>query len=425
MAFKTNIIDKCKQEVEFDIPYVELIPHFEKAYQKYKNKVNIPGFRKGKAPTSLIKKMYGEMIEQASLEDISNDVFKDYLKTNDIHNLGEGLLTDLDYNPGQAFKFKVKYEVKPEIESLSYKDMEITKPVYKIDEKMIEGEIDYLRSKHATYENSEKATDDDYVVTLDVQKLDDNGFSIIGESEKNVKFYLNDTHLNYELKSQLLNIASGEEKILTVRTEGKEKPEKYKAKTTKIEKIILPELNPEFFEKVYKHKIEDETHFREHINSDLENMYKNISEQELKNNIINELIKLNDVPVPDALVENVLNSYVDDIRNQNPKRELPANFNEEEFRKTRRVDAIVQVKWFLIRDKIIELEKIEVTDADITPLVEADASRYNLPVEKIKKLYDNNPDVKFKILDKKVIDYLITNSKIKEVVQSQESKITT
>ena len=58
-------------------------------------------------------------------------------------------------------------------------------------------------------------------------------------------------------------------------------------------------------------------------------------------------------------------SYIEDIKQQNPKRELPKDFDEEEFRKTKKTDAILQVKWYLIRDEIIKKEKIEVTDKDL------------------------------------------------------------
>jgi trigger factor len=422
MEFKTNTIDKVKQEVEFDIPYSELTPHFEKAFQKYKNKVSIPGFRKGKAPTSLIKKMYGEMIEQGSLEEVANDIFKNYLKDNKVEILGEGSLMDLDYKPGEAYKFKIQYEIRPEIENIKYQEFDVNKTVYPVDDHIIDDEIKYLRSKNSIYEEVEKADGDEFLVTLDVQKLDDAGIPVIGEHEKDVKFYLNDEQLHKELKDQIKGFQKDEERILTVTNEDKQ--EKFSAKATKIEKIILPELNPEFFNKVYKKEIKDEAEFRNGIKDDLEKIYLNMSEQEIKNNIISELIKINEIPVPDVLVENILNSYVDEIKAQHPKRDLPADFNEEEYRKTRRSDAILQVKWYLLRDKIVELEKIEVTDEDIEPLIEEDAKKYNIPADKLRNIYKQNADVKFRLLDKKLMDFLMQKANIKEVVHTHEHKVT-
>lgn len=423
MEFKVNNLDKCKMEVEFDLSYSDLEPYFDKALKKYRDKATIPGFRKGKAPMAMIKKMYGELIETGSLEDISNDVFRDYLNNNNINPLGEGVLVDINYEPKQNLKFKVQYEIKPEIENLIYKDFDVTKTIYPVDEHTVDDEIKYLRSKHCTYENAEKAADDEYVITLDVHKLDENGIEIIGQHEKGVRFYLNDEHLNKELKSQLESFKVDEEKVLTIGSNDKK--EIYKGKAIKIEKIILPELNEEFFKKVSKKEIKGVDEFRKVIKDDLDKVYENIENQELHNNIISELIKLNDIPVPEVLVENILNKYIEDIKQQSPKRELPGDFNEEEYRKTRRADAILQVKWYLIKDKIIELEKMEVTPDDIEPLIKTDAEKYGMDVEKIRKIYEKNPDVKYRLLDDKVMDFLAKNSKIKENVHKHEHNITT
>jgi trigger factor len=127
--------------------------------------------------------------------------------------------------------------------------------------------------------------------------------------------------------------------------------------------------------------------------------------------------------VPDTLVENILDSYIEELKQQNPKRQLAKDFDEEEYRRTRRADAILQVKWYLIRDKIIELEKIEVSDKDIEPVIQADAKRYNLPADKLKAIYEKNPDVRHRILDDKLMDFLIKNSKIKDVEKEKEKII--
>ncbi len=426
MEVKINKIDDVKQEVEFEIPYSDLTPHFEKAYKKYQRKAEIPGFRKGKAPISILKRKFGEMIEQGSLEDVANDVFRDYLKENDIHPLGEGALVDMDYQPQSLFTFKVRIEVKPEINLADYKGIEITKTIHNIDEKLVDEEIKYLQSKHVTYESADKALDSDYVVTLDVYKLDDTGVDIIGQSDKDVRFYLNDPQINKEFKEQLDQITPGEERVLmlpSMNPEDEGKTEKYRVSCTKIDKVVFPELNEEFFKKIYNDDaINTIESFRAKVKTDLEGIYKNISEQEIRNNIINEMIKLNDVPAPDALVENILDSYIEEVKNQNPKRQLPKEFDEEEYRKTKRVEAILQVKWYLIRDKIIELEKFEVSDADLEPIIEADAKKYNLPVDKIRNVYEKNPEVKHRVLDDKLMKFLTDNAKIKEVEKGNESE---
>lgn len=421
MEFKINKIDDVKQEVEFEIPYADLAPYFEKSYKKYQKKAEIPGFRKGKAPLTMLKRMYGDLIEQGSLEDVANEVYRGYLEENHVHPLGEGSLIDMNYELKSMFTFKIKYEVKPEINLNEYKGVEVVKTIHKIDDKIIDDEIKYLQSKHVTYEEAPKAENSEYVVTLEVHKLDETGVELIGHHDKDVRFYLNDPQVNREFKEQLDEISAGEERILMQPSQEEGKTEKYKVNCTKVEKVVFPELGEEFFNKVYKDAgIKSIDEFKEKVKSDLEGIYENITEQELRNNIVSELIKLNDVTAPDTLVENILNSYIEDIKNQNPKRELPKEFDEEEYRKTKRVDAILQVKWYLIRDKIIEIEKMEVTDKDLEPVIEADAKKYNLPVDKLKNIYEKNPDVKFRILDDMLMSFLIKNAKIKEVEKQEE-----
>jgi len=290
---------------------------------------------------------------------------------------------------------------------------------------VIDDEIKYLQSKHVTYEEADKADGSEFVVTLDVQKLDDTGVELIGQHDKGLKFYLNDPQVNKEFKEQLEGITTGEQRILMLSSQEEGKTDKYKVICIKVAKAVFPELNDEFVNKIYKGAdIKTIEEFGAKVKSDLEGIYKNITEQELRNNIVSELIKLNDISVPDALVENILDSYIEDIKNQNPKRQLAKDFDEEEYRKTRRTDAILQVKWYLIRDKIIELEKIEVTDKDLVPVIEADAKKYNLPSDKLRTLYEKNPDVKYRILDDKLMEFLIQNAKIKEV-ERQKEEITT
>ena len=422
MEFKVNKIDAVKQEVEFELTYADLAPHFEKAFQKYQKKAEIPGFRKGKAPVSMIKRMYGDMIEQASLEDVANDVYKNYLDENKVQPLGEAQMVDMDYEAKQIFKFKIKYETRPDFELAEYKGVEVNRTIHNVDEKMIDDEVKYLQSKHVTYEEAPKADGDEFTITMDVQKLDDAGIEIIGQGDKDVRFYLNDPQINKEFKEQLEEVAVGEERILNLPAQEEGKTEKYKVLCKKVEKVVFPELNEEFFKNIYKdEEIKTIEAFREKVKNDLEGIYKNIGDQEIRNNIVNELIKLNDITAPDALVENILNSYIEDVKNQNPKRQLPKEFDEEEYRKQKRVDAILQVKWYLIRDKIIEAEKMEVTDKDIEPVIEADAKKYNLPVDKIKSVYENNPDVKYRVLDDKLMNFLIENAKIKDVEKHDHS----
>jgi trigger factor len=425
MPYNVNVISNTKQEIVFDIPQEELKPHFEKEYITYKNKTSIPGFRKGKAPLSMIMKMYGEAIEYESLEKIANEFYKNYLEESKVNSIGTGKLIDMDYKPKGNLSFKVEYEVMPELVLKDYKGIEVTKPIYEVNDKIVNDEIEYLKAKNCKYEEVQEAIGDENVVTFDIQMLDNASHPIVGQHDKGTKIYLKDKELNIELKKQIENIKLNEERFVKIPIikDEKETIENYRFTARKIEKVIYPELNEDFFKLVSKKEIKDEAEFRQVISEDLDRIYKNMSDRELRNNIISELIKLNEIDVPEVIIERTLSGYIEELKEQNPKRELPENFNEEDFKKEKRVDAILQAKWFLISEKIVDVEKIEVSDEEIENIAKIDAERFNMPLDKVIEVYKKNSDLTNRLLNDKVMNFLIENNNIKEIKNSDESEI--
>jgi len=420
MQTKVTDINGCKQEVEFDISAEELKPHFEKAYLSYRNRATIPGFRKGKVPLSLIKRNFGDEVERSALESIAAEFFNEYLKERDLGVLGEGLITDLQYERGGELKFKISFETKPQIKLKNYKGISVTKPIYEVDEKMVDEEIKHQQAKHRSYKAADRAEDENYVVTVEMQKLDKTGFPLVGYNQDDVKFFLNHTHLSEHIREQLMNISPGETRTIKLENTDTGKSETYILKAKKVERIVHPDLDPEFFKKVTGKDIQNLDDFRKFIKDDLQRIYQLASEQELEKAIVSELIRSNDIPVPEILVEKVLNSRIEDIRRNSPKRELPEGFDIEEFRKSNRVDAILQVKWYLIKEKIIEMEKLEVSEEEIDKAAREYAERYNLPVDKVANSFRKNEYLRQDLLSSRVMQLLKSNALIKEIKQPIE-----
>ena len=92
-----------QQEVEIQLSHEELQPSFEKAFAKYRAKAELKGFRKGKAPMEMIRKLYGEAIEHESLDDIANDAFHKAMEERNIRPLGTPSMTDIDFKRGDHF----------------------------------------------------------------------------------------------------------------------------------------------------------------------------------------------------------------------------------------------------------------------------------------------------------------------------------
>lgn len=424
MEVNIKDLENCKKEFEATLSYVELTPHFEKAITKYRQKVQIPGFRKGKAPLNMVKKMYGDSIEYSALEDITEEVFIKYIIENKVKLIGKGALKDLDYKPKEQLLMKVEFEVAPEIVLENYKNLDLTKTKYEVDNSLVDEELVYLNLKFSNYEIDGQASDDEYMVTFDTQEVDDAGNVIIGKTEKDIRIYLGSKHLEKDYKDGLKEIRENEERIIEVTNPANNEKKKLQVKCTKVEKIVKPEMNEETFKKfTNKDDVKTEEEMRKVIKEEIEKAYENVSNQRLKDSALGELIKTNDLTVPDYYVNTILDDYVKEHKSKHGKHDHMKEFNEEEFRQQHRADAIFNTKWYLIKEKIVELEKMELVDEDYQKIAEESAKRYNIPADKLIEVYKANEDMKSQLLADKVLEFIIKNSNVTEVIETKKSEV--
>ena len=414
MDLQLNDIENSKKELTGELSYEELTPYFEKAMESYRKKANVPGFRKGKVPMNMIKKLYGEGLEYSAIEDITNEVFVKYIMDNKLDLLSRASIKEMDYKPKEKLTFKVEFEVMPEIKVENYKGLELKKTKYIIDDSRVDDEIQYHRFRNATNELDGVALDDNYIITVDLQNLDEAGNILIGQTQKDLRIYLGNEQMFPEFKAGFKGIKEGEVRVIDSKnSEGG--PKKVQITCTKVEKLVFPEMNEEFFKKVTSREgIKTEEDFRAEIKNEIQKIYDGISDRKIDNDAISEMIKSNDIPAPERYIEVILNGMIDEYKQQFPKKQLPKDFNTEEFKKEKRVDAILQAKWYLIREKKIEDNKIEALEEDYNKLAEDNASRYNIPADKLIEAYKENEDIKMKILNDKVLDLIISNAKITE-----------
>lgn len=416
-----NITDKenCRKEFEAVLNYEELIPYFEEALLKYRKKAQIPGFRKGKVPVAMLKKMYGDSIEYGALEDIANDVFKKHIMDNKIPMFGTGSLLDLDYKPKEKLTVKVAFEVIPEVELKQIKDIELTKTKYVIDDSLIEEELKYMMLKSASYEIDGQAMDDDYMVTLDTEEIDADGNNVEGRAQKDMKLFIGSEYISKDYYEGIKGIKEGEEKTIDTVNENKE-PVKVKLKCTKVEKVVYPEMNKDTFMKMTgREDIETEEQLKSFLKEEISKQYNDHSYNSLKNKVISEVVKLNDIEIPETYVNELLSDYFKGYKKEH--KDHKHEINEEEFNNKNRAEVVFTGKWFLIKDKIIEQEKIEVTEDDVKAFSEDAGKPYGIPGDKMYEFYKDNKEVKHTILDKKVVDFLIENAKVTDIEEVKKS----
>ena len=167
-------INECNQQIDFTLTQDELIPHFELSYLKAAPNIEIKGFRKGKVPLTLIKKYYGQSIELESVENIANECFRQTITEKNLQPIGMPSLVDIKYNSGEPLKFTVKFEIRPSFELQEYKGVEAKKYSHLVTDEEIQNELKRLQQSNATYEDVKIVDGKDFVVTVDMQELDEN-----------------------------------------------------------------------------------------------------------------------------------------------------------------------------------------------------------------------------------------------------------
>lgn len=411
-------INDVRKEIEVTASADELAPHFEKAYKERLPDIEIKGFRKGKVPLDLVKKLHGESIEHQSLDSIVNDVYRQVVRERNIQPIGDPVLTEMDYKRGEALTFKITYEVSPTFDLKAYKGIPIEKPVHRVTDEEIEGEILRLRRSDSSTSDASEVTDDEHVVTADIQETDPAGSPLIGRKTSDARLHLADESIYPDIKRALRHAAPGTTHRVTLTTEkeGKKQPAHLEIAVKKIEKVILPELDGEFVKKLTKGKIQTPEEFRKHLREDLERYWEDRSERLVADALIGEIVRRHELTVPESLAKGILDSLLEEYRNRQPAKKLPADFDEKDFREKNRAYAIFQAKWYLVRERILEAENLGVDDGDLERLAVQEASKLGIEKDRLITFYKSSDTVKNRIVSDKLLAFLRAQAHITERV---------
>ena len=400
----------------------DIEPRLTDALKQQRKQVDLKGFRKGKAPLKLIKKMHGEAIGYSVAEDLVQEAFEDEVENSDAFDvLGQPQLTELDYELDGDLHATIRFGVRPDVELQDFSEEEISKLTASITEEDVEDEIDELRVRQADLLplEDEPAGEEDYV-NIDLQRIDPSTDTpIIGDKDEDLSFFLDDERLREELREELVGRTAGEDfrvELPQQTPQGETETRFYDVTVKDVKRRELPEVDEHFVRSVTEGEYEDPDELRGEIRDRLEEAWEEQSREMLQGALIERMLELHTFPVPESVVETYLDSFVEDVKQQNDG-ELPDDFDEEHFRNQKRGEAERQAKWMLIRDAIIEEHDIEVTDEDLEEFFDEQADD-EISSGQIKHFYRSMPKlmrrVEQQVLSQKVFDTLVDSFDVVE-----------
>lgn len=426
MEVKVTQPSENQQEVEVTLSYDEIQPEIQQAYKDEAKKLTIDGFRKGKAPMGIVKKLYGEAIEYKASEDISSKKFWDAVDQEGLKPISTPQLLDINFIPGEKLYFKVRYEVKPKIELKDYIGIEVEKPIFKFETADVDKEIDFMLKPHCKFEETELVEDNQHRITVDLQRMDTQGNPMIGSRSDNIQIDLSDEKVNPQIKENAIGKKVGEEFEFVFSDEhyhGEElhKEEfKYRADLIRVEKVAKPELTEELIKKISRNKASTIEELKTQITKNFEDYYTKQTEEIVTNSLLDKIVKNNDFVPPQGYVKTLHQRMVDSER-ENAKRHKAPNFDETAVAEYFKPRAEWNAKWQIIMEALAEKENIKVEDSELEELATKEAEQTGITVAKLMKYYKDTGRIDM-LLEEKVINYLKDNAKITEIDAAEKMK---
>ena len=426
MSLKSsNKVDTNVWELEVSVDGDTFKDAVTKAYLKQRKNITIPGFRKGKAPRAFIEKYYGEgVFYEDALEAIYPDAVASAIEEAKLEPVDTPYDLEIPEmgNDGVTMKFKVT--VKPEVELGEYKGLKATKKSTKVTADEVKAELARMQEQNSTVSDvDDRAVKKNDIVVIDFEGFVDGKAFEGGKAEK-YELTIGSNQFIPGFEDQIIGHKIGDEFDVNVKF-----PEDYQADLASKDAVFkiklhgikvkeVPALDDEFAKDVSEFDTLDE--LKKDIKKQLEKRKNDDAENELHNTLLEEVAKGIKAEIPEAMIEKTIdddvNEYSYRLQSQGLKLETYLKYNGMDmkgFREGFKERAETQVRLNLALEKIIEKEKIEVTEEDIEAEYKKYADAYNMDIDTIKKAVSAE-SLKPELASRKAIDLIVDSAVVTE-----------
>ncbi len=418
MKVSTEPIENSQVALNIEMEPVEVDRYLEKAYNRLVRRVSVPGFRKGKAPRTVLERHIGkDALFREALEDLIPTTYKEALESQEIDAIAQPQFELIQTEP---LIFKAVVPLKPAVKLGDYTQIRVESKPVEISKEDIEATIEQLRHQQAILSPVDRPVQFDDIVTIDIEgERDGESFPI----RKDVVYeVIREARLPLPgFAEKLEGMSKGEEKSFALSYppdyEMKElagKEHAFKVTATEIKKKKLPEVDDEFAKNLGK---EDLASLREQIASNLKARAEERARLELEQKAVDAAVELSEVEYPPILVEREIDRLLNDEARQftegiNGLENYLKTLNKtlDEHREELRPMASKRIVRSLVLGKISETEKIEVDDSEIDAEVEKmvkDADKQAEEMRKFFSLPQARESIKQFLVGRKTVERLV------------------
>ena len=433
MEITVEEISPLTRKLKIVLPVEEVGKELEAAYNKLKSEVNIKGFRKGKAPKSILKKNYGPQVQAEVGEKLIQSTYFDAVEKEKLDPVVHPEIKSVDFTNDGTFVYEVEIDVRPVFELGTYKGLEIDKPELQVGDAEVEAELERLRKQMAPLRN----VDDDHAIQSgDIAIVNFQGYEN-GEALKQVH---GDT-ISIDVGSGR-NGREFEEKLVGMRKGGKEnfvvtfaaeapnpflagKTVEFRVEVLDVKERVTPELDDDFARDVGK-EFQTLDALKNSIREKMMQRKETAAEGDLSDKIMLKLLANHEFEVPARLVRYEIEEYIKQMEENLQRGGLnleAAGVSREDLAKRYRDGAEKRVRGDFILKMISEKENIKIVDEDLNRGFERIGQQYNMTVQDVKGYFKSRDDLlpfMNELLNEKILKFLMDEARI-TTVSGEES----
>lgn len=414
MKITSKELNTFSRELYIDMAWTDIEKDFDKFTVNFSKKIKIPGFRPGKVPKKILIDRFQPSIEADFVENSVNKYYSTALDQEGITPVNQGAVSDIDFKFESHFKFKVSFEVEPEISLPKFKknSFKIDKTEYISDDVDVDMAIDDVRMRNADIQTIEDGSQVDDFIICDLQELDVSGVPVIGEKLETKYIKVGQAPFDGDNSQKLLNLKP-EDKVKISIPKGEENElVDYDLSVKNVERQVLPEINDDFA-KIADPQSKDLSDFRVRIGRQINEAYSQKVEESVTQQLCDAVISKVNPEFPQSMADSYLNHMVEDVMSRNQ-----GQLEIEKVRETYKPIAEQTLKWYLIRKALVSAQSIAISKDEIDRFInekKTENPQQDKEIDKFYKKPSNRQRVEDNLIEKKVLAYLTEFAKIKDV----------
>lgn len=421
MKIKTKKINDYTREIDIDVQWSEIESDFENSLKKFSKNIKMPGFRSGRIPRERLLGQFQQNIEAEFLDSNFQKYYLMAIQQEGLVPVNKAEIKDVQFKMNDHLSFIAEFEIEPEVSlpRLKKNMLSVQRTTYVHDDQDIEDAIIQLRKANATMTTiDDGAQEGDYLICT-LQKLDESGVPIIGKKFEKQYLRVGKGSFTDDQKDKMIGLKPGESTRLKLPVNEDGEDADYELTVDKVEREVLPEIDDNLLKKINP-GLDSIDSLKSDVEKKIKENFMERSRTSYERDLSDALIdKVNPSFAP-SMVEHYLTNLVEDVKKQNNGEPL----DDEKVREHYMPLAERNVKWYSLRNKLIDHGKLEVSKTDveneIQRLIDSTPSSQN-EIRKFYKKPSNQKRLEDGLMEKIILEYLEQFAKVKEVeVQTKD-----